>query len=218
MFSTIRSPIAGEKGRRLVSLIAGMKLAGIARLDEHLVILSRPLSYGYQTLYMVKKTPFNSDEVSAIDRIADSRGAKITILFPDVENVIGRDGFAHRERTEPRGRGVTSWQSKNLPGDKPDLWSRGNTDGPEPTGRSAQRRPAYLVGSGLMSRGSRFESVISGLYAPLLKVMGVLAFVFLLLPFIVRRRVAEKGEDRSKACPDSRAHRRGIHVPRMAGL
>jgi hypothetical protein len=45
----------------------------------------------------------------------------------------------------------------------------------------------YLVGSGLRSQANRFESLIGGLYRPLLKVMGVLGFFFLLLPFVVRR-------------------------------
>jgi hypothetical protein len=43
------------------------------------------------------------------------------------------------------------------------------------------------VGSGLNSNAGRYESLIGGLYKPLLTVLGILAFVFLVLPFIVRR-------------------------------
>ena len=45
----------------------------------------------------------------------------------------------------------------------------------------------YVVGSGLMSKAHPFELLIGGLYKPLLKIMGVLVFVFLALPFVVRR-------------------------------
>jgi hypothetical protein len=45
----------------------------------------------------------------------------------------------------------------------------------------------YLVGSGLISKVNRYESLIGGLYRPLLAIMGILAFIFVILPFIVRR-------------------------------
>jgi cation transporter-like permease len=40
---------------------------------------------------------------------------------------------------------------------------------------------------GLNSNASRYESLIGGLYKPLLITMGILAFCFLILPFVVRR-------------------------------
>ena len=45
----------------------------------------------------------------------------------------------------------------------------------------------YVAGSGLTSKANAFESLIGGLYRPLLMIMGGLAFVFLALPFVVRR-------------------------------
>ena len=188
LFSTIRSPIAGEKGRRLVSLIAGMKLAGIVRPDEHLVILSRALPYGSQTLYMVKKTPFNSDELSAIARIAEARGEDIKILFPDVEDVVGREGVQSLQRGGLTGTGGYLVAVQEICRQTNPVYGvAGALTVPNKRGVPLSDDRPYLVGSGLMSKGSRFESVISGLYTPLLKVMGILAFVFLLLPFVVRR-------------------------------
>jgi hypothetical protein len=45
----------------------------------------------------------------------------------------------------------------------------------------------YVVGSGMMSKANPYESLIGSLYRPLLSIMGSLAFVFLALPFVVRR-------------------------------
>ncbi|HSR12743.1 MAG TPA: hypothetical protein VLS90_14975, partial [Thermodesulfobacteriota bacterium] len=85
LFSYGRSPLAGEKVRRLVSLVAGMKAAGVDRPEKQLLILSRPLPYGHQTMFMAKKTPYTKDELARIAAVAESRGAKIEVFFPDLK-------------------------------------------------------------------------------------------------------------------------------------
>ena len=188
LFSYSRSPLAGEKGRRLVSLVAGMKMAGIMQPEDRLVILSRPLAYGYQTMYMVKKTPYTKEELIHIGRIAASRKAKIKVFYPDMEQIIGRDGIQPSE--EEKGQQTKTYlpavtdicrDTKPIHGLMATLWlpNQGNIP-------LNDDRP-YLVGSGLISKASRYESLIGGLYRPLLAVMGVLAFVFVILPFVIRR-------------------------------
>ncbi len=189
MFSRVRSPIAGEKGRRLASLVAGMKLAGIARPEEHLVILSRALSYGFQTLYLAKKSPFRPEELSAIDRIAASRGGRIAMVHPDAEKIAGGpEGLRlpGRDRMPWAGGYVVAVgeicrQTRPLLGIAAALRVPNGQDVP-----LSDDRP-YLAGSGLTSKGRGAESPVSGLYTPLLKVLGVLIVLFLLLPFVVRR-------------------------------
>ncbi|RPJ42535.1 MAG: hypothetical protein EHM27_02710 [Deltaproteobacteria bacterium] len=90
LFSYSRSALPGEKGRRLVSLVAGMKMAGIMQPEDRLVILSRPLPYGYQTMFMAKKTPYTNEELIHIGKIAASRNAKVMVFYPDMEKVFER--------------------------------------------------------------------------------------------------------------------------------
>jgi hypothetical protein len=188
LFSNSRNPMAGEKGRRLVSLVAGMKMAGIGHPEDRLVILSRPSAYGYQTMYMVKKTPFTHEELVTICEIAASRSAKIRVLYPDMGKVAGSpqmqllEGEKFQE-TRNYLETVTDIcrETKPIRGLMATMGLLNRRDVP-----INDDRP-YLVGSGLRSQANRFESLIGGLYRPLLKVMGVLGFFFLLLPFVVRR-------------------------------
>ena len=188
LFSSNKTPIAGERNRRLVSLVAGMKMAGIVHPEDQLVILSRSLTYGYRTMYMVKKTPFTHGELVTIREIAASRNAKIEVLYPDLEKVAGSGQIRLPEGEElQKSRGylqavtVICKDSKPIHGLMATLGLPNQRDVP-----INDDRP-YLVGSGLTSKANRFESLIGGLYRPLLKVMGILAFFFLLLPFVVRR-------------------------------
>jgi hypothetical protein len=89
IISSIKTPLAGEKNRRLASLVAGMKMAGIVHPEDQLAILSRSWPYGYRTMFMVKKTPFTHEELITIREIAASRNSKIEILYPDLEKVAG---------------------------------------------------------------------------------------------------------------------------------
>ncbi len=188
LFSYSRSPLAGEKGRRLVSLVAGMKVAGIMQPEDRLVILSRSLPYGYQTMFMVKKTPYTREELSNISRIAASRNAKIKIDYPDTEKIVGRDRIQPSEEEKDQQTKIylqavadLCRDTKPIHGLMATLWLPNQWNIP-----LNDDRP-YLVGSGLISKASRYESLIGGLYRPLLTVMGVLAFVFVILPFIIRR-------------------------------
>ena len=188
MISSIKTPIAGEKNRRLASLVAGMKMAGIVHPEDQLAILSRSSTYGYRTMFMVKKTPFTHEELITIREIAASRNVKIEVLYPDMEKVVGSTQIQLPEGEElQRSRNYLQGVTDICRNTKP---IRGLTATLEiPNGRNIplnDDRP-YVVGSGLMSKANPYESLIGGLYRPLLKIMGVLAFVFLVLPFVVRR-------------------------------
>jgi hypothetical protein len=188
LFSYSRSPLSGEKGRRLVSLVAGMKMAGILQPEDRLVILSRPLPYGYQTMFMAKKTPYTKEELIHIRRIAASRNAKVEIFYPDMEKILGGDRILPPE--EEKAQQIKTYlqavtdicrDTKPIRGLMATLWLPNQRNVP-----LNDDRP-YLVGSGLISKASRYESLIGDLYRPLLAVMGILAFVFVILPFVVRR-------------------------------
>lgn len=190
LFSYTRSPMAGEKGRRLASLVAGMKIAGIDQPQDRLAIFSRPSGYGfgYQTMYMVKKTSFTRDEWVKIHGIAASRNTRINVLFPDLENIIGGDqvrlpGGEELQKNRSYLQGVTDIcrDTKPIHGLMATLGIPNQRNVP-----LNDDRP-YLVGSGLNANASRSESLIRGLYRPLLLIIGGLAFIFLILPFIVRR-------------------------------
>ena len=165
-----------------------MKMAGIIHPEDQLAILSRSTTYGYRTMFLVKKTPFTHEELITIRKIAASRNGKIEILYPDMEKVFGSTQIQLPEgeelqRSKNYLQGVTDICKNTEP-------IRGLTATLEiPNRRNIpinDDRP-YVVGSGLMSKANPFESLIGGLYRPLLKIMGVLAFVFLVLPFVVRR-------------------------------
>jgi hypothetical protein len=188
LFSYGRSPLEGEKGRRLVSLVAGMKIAGIANPENRLAILSRPLPYGYQTMFMVKKTPYTREELINIGRIAASRKAKIEIFYPDMEETADKGNVFPPEAEKDQQpkvylQRVTDLlrETKPIRGLMATLWLPNQQSIP-----LNDDRP-YLVGSGLVSKTSRYESLIGDLYRPLLAVMGILAFVFVILPFVIRR-------------------------------
>jgi len=188
LFSYTRSPLSGEKRRRLVSLVAGMKMAGIMRPEDQIAILFRPLPYGYQTMFMAKKTSYTKEELTNIRRIAAFRNAKIEVFYPDMERIIGSDGIRPSEgemvqQTRTYLQGVTDIcrDTKPIHGLMANLWLPNQQNTP-----LNDDRP-YLVGSGLISRASRYESLIGGLYRSVLTVMGILAFGFVVLPFVIRR-------------------------------
>jgi hypothetical protein len=180
--------VTGEKGRRLVSVVAGMKMAGIMQPEDQLVILSRPLGYGYQTMYMAKKTPYTHEELINLGKIAASRNAKIKIFYPDIEKLVGNTKIQASEEEKDQQRktylqAVTEIcrDTKPIHGLMATLWLPNQRNIP-----LNDDRP-YLVGSGLISKANRYESLIGGLYRPMLTVMGILAFVFVILPFVIRR-------------------------------
>ena len=188
IISSIKTPLAGEKNRRLASLVAGMKMAGIVHPENQLAILSRSWPYGYRTMFMVKRTPFTHEELITIREIAASRNSKIEVLYPDMEKVARSAQIHLPEREElQRSRnylqGVTDLcrNTEPIQGLTATLGIRNGRDIP-----INDDRP-YVVGSGLRSKANPYESLIGGLYRPLLNIMGGLAFVFLALPFVVRR-------------------------------
>ena len=188
LFSSNETPIAGERNRRLVSLVAGMKMAGIAHPEDQLVILSRSSPYGYRTMYMAKKTPFTPGELLTIREIAASRNVKIEILYPDLEKVSGSAKIQLPEGEElQKSRNYLQAVTDICRDSKPIRGLMATVGLPNQRNVPINDDRPYLVGSGLMSKANRYESLIGGLYRPLLQVMGVLAFVFLALPFVVRR-------------------------------
>jgi hypothetical protein len=190
LFSYTRSPMAGEKGRRLVSLVAGMKMAGIEQPQDRLAIFSRPSGYGfgYQTMYLVKKTPFTRDEWVKIRRIASSRNTRINVLFPDLENIIrARQAQMPGGEDLQKDRGYLQGVTDICRDTKPVHGLMATLGLPNQRNVPLNDDRPYLAGSGLKANASRSESLIGGLYRPLLLIMGVLAFIFLILPFIVRR-------------------------------
>ena len=188
IFSNRKTPIEGERNRRLVSLVAGMKMAGIVNPEDQLVILSRSSTYGYRTMFMVKKTSFTHEDLVTIRQIAASRNAKIEVLYPDMEKVAGSAQIqlpegGRLQETRNYLQAVTDIckNTKPIHGLTATMGLSNRRDVP-----INDDRP-YIVGSGLMSKANPFESLIGGLYRPLLQVMGLLAFIFLALPFVVRR-------------------------------
>jgi hypothetical protein len=165
-----------------------MKMAGIIHPEDQLVILSRSSAYGYRTMFMVKKTPFIPEDLVMIREIAASRSSKIEVLYPDMEKVARSTQIRLPEgealqNTRNYLQGVTDLcrNTKPIAGLTATLGIPNGKDIPVNDDRP------YLLGSGLISKTNPMESLIEGLYRPLLKVMGVLAFVFLAIPFIVRR-------------------------------
>ena len=180
---TIFSHNRTEKVRRLVSIIAGMKAAGIRRPENHLAIII----HGYRSMYMVKKTPYTREELVEISKITASRNEKFTIIYPDMKNIIGSDSRMPQQETADQTddyvRGLTSLCRYTQPvqGLMATLWL------PNQRGIPLTDDRPYLAGSGFFSETSRYDAMIGGLYRPLLAGMGVLGLVFVILPFIVRR-------------------------------
>jgi hypothetical protein len=186
-YSTIsltRAPYTGDKGRRLASLVAGMKLAGIAHPEDQIAIFSRSTPTGYRTMFMAKRTPFTRDDMDTVCRIASSRKDKIAILFPDMESMgrqVPESQGLQTRRDYIQGVIDVCRNTSPLQGVTATLGTP-NTRGVPIT----DDRP-YTVGSGLTTNTNVFEALIGRLYRPLLILMAVLVAIFLALPFIVRR-------------------------------
>lgn len=188
VISSIKTPLAGQKNRRLASLVAGMKMAGIDHPEDQLVILSRTTPYGYRTMFMAKKTPFTLEELATIREIASERRSKIEVLYPDMEEAATPTPIRLLEgevlqSTRSYLQAVTDFCRHTQP-----IAGLTATLG-IPNGRDIpinDDRP-YILGSGLISKTNPMESLIEDLYMPLVKVMGALAFIFLAIPFVVRR-------------------------------
>ena len=186
--STIKTPLLGEKNRRLASLVAGMKMAGIAHPEDHLAILSRSSAYGYRTMFMAKKSPFTHEELVTISKIASSRSPGIEILYPDMERIDGITQIPLPEGQElQRNRKYLQGVTDLCRNAKPIQGLTATLGIPNRRNIPINDDRPYVVGSGLMSKTNPFESVIGGFYKPLLKIIGALGFVFLALPFVVRR-------------------------------
>lgn len=187
-FSYMRDPLSGEKERRLVSLVAGMKMAGIVNPHEQLIILSRPWLYGYQTMFMVKKTPYTKEELIRIWEIAASRNTHIEIFYPDMEEIWEINKIQSMQEEKPRQIKTYLQEITDVCRSTKPIWGLITTLWlPNQRNIPLNDDRPYLVGSGLFSKSTRYESLIGGLYKPLLAIMGILAFIFIILPFIISR-------------------------------
>lgn len=191
IFSRGDKPVGGGKGRRFRSIVAGMKMAGIKRPQKNFAILCRPYVYGHRTMVMAKKQPYTDDELVTIREISSQRKARIKIQYPDLRRVEKNKTFnlPAGEKLQPdrkyikdvKDLCVTTRPEKGLTAS---LRHRPSFKTP-----ITDDRP-YSFGSGLIKhegRGDVKEKLIGGLYRTLLGIMIVLAFVFVILPFVIRR-------------------------------
>ena len=173
VFARDVSPVAGYKGRRIRSLIAGMKMAGINNIEKCIVIVCQPYLYGYRSMVMAKKSPFTREELKNIRELVAIRDPRSEMLFPDISDVTSKYYIkklnAMIGETVPIAGLFSTMRATNF-GSLPI-----NDDRP------------YLSGSGLLSNSRKDEAFVGDLYRILLKVMGVLALVFVGLPFFIKR-------------------------------
>ena len=108
LISNIKTPLAGEKNRRLASLVAGMKMAGIIRPEDHLAILSRVSAYGYRTMFMVKKTPVHARGTGCNP---EDRG----LAQPPDRDPLPGPGEGWGKRPNPTARGTGASKKPELP-------------------------------------------------------------------------------------------------------
>jgi hypothetical protein len=139
-------------------------------------------------MFMAKKASYTREELINIHRIAASRNARVQVFYPDIAETAGSDGILPSEEEKVQQiktylQAVTNIcrDTKPIQGLITTLWLPNRRNIP-----LNDDRP-YLVGSGLISKASRYESLIADLYRPLLAVMGILGFVFVILPFVIRR-------------------------------
>lgn len=188
IFSRADHPIAGEKGRRFRSLIAGMKIAGIKDPSKNLVILTRPYVYGYRTMYMVKPTPYTPQELASLATIAESRHGDIVVQFPNVRKITKDAGLEvpfNKELVQDTKHIRTVRQMCRSTEPLTGYFATMMTD-PKVGVPVNDDRP-YMIGSGLSTIRDPREKLISQLYKNLLTVMGILAVLFVILPFVIRR-------------------------------
>jgi spermidine synthase len=189
IFSRGKNPVAGNKGRRFRSVIAGMKNHGITHPENHIVIMERPYAgYGNRSIVIAKKTPFTKKEIKKMRELLARNTPRGEVYYPDLRPIDEELGivlpekatlqktrkYIHRvrkmcrETTPVEGLFTTmkliDYNNKPINDDRP-----------------------YLSGSGLREKSPKNEKFIGDLYKTLLKVMGILVFVFVLLPFAVRR-------------------------------
>jgi hypothetical protein len=190
IFSGGMNPVAGNKGRRFRSVVAGMKLAGIENPEKHIVILARPYVYGNRTMVWAKKTPFTKSELVKIRKLAADRKVNIEVLYPDLNKIAGDVDFnlPEGEQVQKTKKYVSRTRSlirKTEP-------IRGMLGTYRSLGTNKMSLPInddrpYLVGSGFSKTPAAKEAIIGDLYKKVLKTLGVLAFIFVVMPFVIRR-------------------------------
>ena len=173
---------------RTRSLTAGMKLAGIERPEQHLLVLQQ----SNWILYLVKKTAFDPNDLRAYLELAgklpkahDSSGQPVPpqVLFPDLSgmddlppSILAEDASAARVAEL-----MASTEAIRISA-LPTAFDR-TADHP-----LSDDRP-YKFKSGLLDfSGEGFEFILGDSYRKLLLAVSALALIFVALPFVVRRR------------------------------
>lgn len=173
---------------RLRSLTAGLMLAGVETPAQHLVVMKQMNWF----VYLVKRTPFTEAELTRYLEIAsdlppsagpDGQRVLVEVAFPDLSargpippNVVPAPGLAASigdliESTRPIGFSAAATafdpvEDHPLSDDRP-----------------------YKYKSGLLDfSGEGFEYILGDSYRKLVAIVGVLALLFVALPFLIHRR------------------------------
>ena len=86
-------------------------------------------------MYMAKKTPYTNEELIKIREIAASRNAKIEILYPDMEKIVGSTtDSAVGGGKGPAEENLPAGGDGHLQGHETDPWSDGDLMASEPGG------------------------------------------------------------------------------------
>ena len=188
VFSRGTNPVGGAKGRRFRSVIAGMRLAGIKNPEKNVVILERPYVYGNRAMVIAKPSPFTAKELADMREIMARTSPRAEVFYPDLKSVpeLQEINIYGNKPLQPTTKYISRIKQMVL-STKPTigLFSTMRTInyGQKPINDD---RP-YLTGSGMRKKSPRNEKFIGDLYRTLLKVMGVLIFIFVILPFIIRK-------------------------------
>jgi MFS family permease len=188
IFSNSENPISGNKGRRVRSVIAGLRMAGIKNPKKHIAILQRPYVYGSRTMVMAKRTPFKPEELQALYAGTIKNGKKSEILFPKLAPFAKKVSFDVPEgkKLQPTKRYIKPILAltKNV---RPITGLMGTFKERNNRTRPISDDCPYAVGSGMRRNAPPSEKFIGDLYRVLLKVMTVLTLIFIVMPFVIRR-------------------------------
>ena len=177
--------------RRFASVVAGMKMAGVERPHEHLIIVQRPFGKKkYRIMVVAKRSPWTDADLDEFERVLKKRGRKHEIVYPlrrtadqtekDRRRVRRVDKLIAKVKPRPFWK---NWQIRK------DVRKKRNKIAREPI---TDDKP-YLESSGLFDQVTEFGSVIAELYLVLLGTLSAIVVVFIAVPFALRRRREREG-------------------------
>ena len=68
--------------RRFASVVAGMRMAGVERPQDHLIIVQRPFYKAYRIMVVAKRSPWSEEDLDEFERVLETRGRKHEIVYP----------------------------------------------------------------------------------------------------------------------------------------